>query len=183
MQAVSDRNTHAMRLLFDRYAPSLCALSGRILGDRDEAEEVVNEVFLELWQKADRFVEQRGSVRTYLLLLTRSRSIDRARRKSNPRSKAKGNTWANVDVAVSTSQTGPQEQASLIELRGTVKALLDGMPDDQRAAIELAFFEGMSHSEIAKQTGEPLGTIKGRIRLGLTRLRDGLEAHYQGGVS
>lgn len=173
----------AMRLLFERYAPSLCALSARVLGDRDEAEEVVNEVFLELWQKAERFVAQRGSVRTYLLLLTRSRSIDRARRQSQRKSATVAGHDPNSEVTNSPLDAGPQEQASLTELRNAVKALLDGMPPSQRAAIELAFFEGLSHSEIAQQTGEPLGTIKGRIRLGLTRLRDGLESHYQGGVS
>ncbi|MEM8874638.1 MAG: sigma-70 family RNA polymerase sigma factor [Planctomycetota bacterium] len=181
MKRVADGDANAMRALFERHAPSMLGIAARLLHDRHDAEELVNEVFLELWQKADQFTQDRGSVQTYLLLLTRSRSIDRIR--SMNRKSAGGDHIVQrlPDASVVDVGDSPHASAERTELRSIVKSELADLPEQQRHLLDLAFFGGMTHKQIAERVNEPLGTIKGRLRRAMLHLRDRLHARLNPG--
>ena len=167
MNGVAARDTESLRGLFDRHAPIMLGLGRRILRDNDDAEDVLSEVFWEVWSKPDRYDSSRGSARAYLLLIMRSRCLDRLRaRKSRPDMNA---AMVNAQAHAGSSET-PLAVAEHAESRAIVRAAVGDLDDDQRAAIELSFFEGLSHSEIAERLEAPLGTIKGRLRSGLIKL-------------
>lgn len=179
MRGIAARDVAAFKALFDRYAPLSLAVARRVLGRASEAEDVVNEVFFEVWDKADRFVADRGSPRTYLLLVTRSRAIDRRReRSSGVKGKTLG-TPAGLDLTAS-GEPGPASSAASAEDAHVVRRLLASLPEDERAAVQRSFFDGMTHREIAEATGTPLGTVKGRIRRALIRMRDELRKREGG---
>ncbi len=163
----------AVRILFDRYSPIMLALSRKILSRPDEAEEVVNDAFMELFRKSGLYSAERGHVKSYLLILTRSRSLDRLRqRKSGPRREV-----ARLDAqdeSLLTANSRPTDRAEQSEEADRMRAVVDCLPPDERLAIESAYYGGLSHQEIAEKLGEPLGTVKGRIRRGLIRMRDHL---------
>ena len=175
MASLAQGEPGAVRPLFDRHAPTLLALAGRVLRDRHEAEEVVNEVFLELWQNARRFDPARSAPRTYLILLTRSRAIDRAR--AGTRRRRQG-AWPQAEPADAAAGP-PSESAERDELRRAVRHALGALPEDHRGAVALSFLDGLTHEQIAAATGTPLGTVKGRIRRGLLRMRDVLRGHFE----
>lgn len=161
------RDQTAMERLYDRYSPMVLALALRVLHDRAPAEELLNDVFMELWNRPERYDPSRGGLLTYLLTLGRSRAIDRLRAQ---RSRA-GTT---LDEA-NTPETGASSGALRIEdeeHRQCVAAALGQLPSDQRRAIELAYFDDLSHSQIAARLGRPLGTVKTHVRQGLIRLRE-----------
>ncbi|MGC2109969.1 MAG: sigma-70 family RNA polymerase sigma factor [Candidatus Korobacteraceae bacterium] len=152
----------AMSELYDRYAKVVYAVALRVLQDAGAAEDVLQDVFLQLWRNPDAFDASRGSLAAWLSVISRHRSIDRLR-KRRPET--------DIDDCVITG--GPDlrdetERALIIE---KVRVVLAEMSPDQRKALELAYFEGLTHTEIAEKTGEPLGTIKTRIRTGLQQLR------------
>jgi RNA polymerase sigma-70 factor (ECF subfamily) len=171
MEQIARQDTAAFRRLFDRHAPLLLALGCRVLNDRQLAEDVLNEVFLELWQSPQKYDAGRSSPRTYLVLVMRRRSIDRLR------SRRSGIKTVPLHASSTDNHPGRSNHEDAFadaEERQRVRSVLAGLPEAQRRAIELSFFEGKTNVEIAESTGEPLGTIKGRIRLGLIRLRDQL---------
>jgi len=171
MEGVVARDAEALRGLFERHAPLMLGLGRRILRQTSDAEDVLNEVFWEVWSKPDRYDSSRGSARSYLLLIMRSRSLDRLRaRKSRPDLDA---TPVNTQAHADGGET-PMAAAQHAESRAIVRAAVGDLDDDQRAAIELSFFEGLSHSEIADRLEAPLGTIKGRLRSGLIKLSHSL---------
>ncbi|MEM6312871.1 MAG: sigma-70 family RNA polymerase sigma factor [Planctomycetota bacterium] len=180
MRAVAEGRAEALRTLFDRHAPLMLGIANKRLGDRHESEALVNEVFLELWQKADRFAAERGSVRTYLLLLTRSRATDRLR--STHRKSAGGDhTVQSIEhQPIPSADVSPPASAEQSELEAIVRSELAGLGVEQREMLELAFFRGLSHTQIADHTRQPLGTIKGRLRRGLLLLRERLNARLDG---
>jgi RNA polymerase sigma-70 factor (ECF subfamily) len=165
--------------LYDRHGRSVYGLAARILGDPAEAEDLTQDVFTLAWKNAVRYDPARGAVAAWLLVTTRTRAIDRIRaRRSRPQgaSDDDGRKMANipdgspsVDVIVATSQEAARVRVALADL-----------PVDQRDALDLAYFQGLSHSEIADQTGIPLGTIKTRIRSGLQRLREAMASERPG---
>jgi RNA polymerase sigma-70 factor (ECF subfamily) len=158
--------------LYDRYAGQVLALARRILRDDGDAEDVVQEVFSQAWRTAPRFATTRGTVAAWLLMMTRTRSIDRLRaRQARPdtRSSVLPDTLQASGVAVS-DQMLSDEQA----LR--IREALEVLPDAQRNALELAYYEGLTQSEIAQRLSEPLGTIKTRIRTALATLRQRLRS-------
>lgn len=175
----------ALRVLYERHAPRMLGLGVRVLGDRHDAEEVLGDVFLELWTRRDRFDAQRGSPHAYLTLLMRSRCLDRARANTS-RSKVGGAT----DPALLENRGGgygasASPDARLLEAErreGLGDAMAD-LPETSRAALRMAFYDGLSHREIADTTGKPLGTIKSHLRTGLIRLRDRLRSDEQKGAS
>jgi RNA polymerase sigma-70 factor (ECF subfamily) len=159
----------AVAELYDRHARPIYSLALRILGDEAEAEDVVQDVFSQAWRQAARYSSTRGAVAAWLLTLARSRAIDRLRaRRARPSDLADDRAVGNVvDVApAADSQVLSSEQVS------RVRAALDELPLLQRAAIELAYYEGLTHAEIAARLEQPLGTVKTRIRLAMTKLRD-----------
>jgi RNA polymerase sigma-70 factor, ECF subfamily len=151
-----------MGALYDRYSPVVYAVALRVLGDTGAAEDVLQDVFMQLWRNPGAFDSSRGSLGAWLAVITRNRAID-ALRKRRPE-----NDIEDVVISVEPDMAGEADRARVGE---KVRAALGGMPDAQRKALELAYYEGLTHSEIAAKTGEPLGTIKTRIRAGLMTLR------------
>lgn len=157
----------AMSAFFDRYSSMVYTVALRVLKDFGEAEDVMQEIFIQVWQKPGAFVSGRGSLGGWLVVVARNRAIDRLRRRklSDPVEEFALPSPANF--------AKDSERALLIE---KIQAAMTKLPAEQRLPLELAFFEGLTHSEIAEKTGEPLGTIKTRIRLALIAIRKGLNA-------
>jgi RNA polymerase sigma-70 factor (ECF subfamily) len=177
--AMRRRDERALAALYDRYAPVLLAHVARLLRDRAEAEGVLLETFMQAWERSDRYDPTRGSVACWLLMMARTRALD-ALRASGRRERAAGRA-AVEDPEATTSESDPSLDPARGAERGdqaaAVAAALRTLSAPQRAAIELAFFEGLTHTEIAERLSVPLGTIKTRIRAGLQRLRDVLRPH------
>ena len=151
-----------MAELYDRYSPVVYAVALRVLGDTMAAEDVLQEVFLQLWRNPGAFDAARGSLGAWLAVISRNRAID-ALRKRKPETDIE-----DVFVSVAPDLASEADRSRAAE---KVRGLLGAMPQSQRSALEMAYFQGLSHSEIASKTGEPLGTIKTRIRAGLITLR------------
>lgn len=153
----------ALAELYDRHAPAALALAARVLGDRTEGEDVLQTVFLNLWKNAGRFDPARGSVLSWVLSSVRNASIDRIRRRQAHDRAVREAPAPTGGTAAKSSDTGRR-----------AAALIDRLPPDQREAIEMAYFQGLTQSEIAQRLGQPLGTIKTRLRLGMMKLREGM---------
>jgi RNA polymerase sigma-70 factor (ECF subfamily) len=167
MDRLAGGDLGALERLYDQYGAMSFSIAYRITGDRASAEDVVQEAFLGAWRNAARYADARGSVRTWLLSIVHHRAIDavRRRRPTAELPEAEG----RVPEPLVMPDTWTEISASLD--RDTVRAALDTLPAVQRNAIELAYFGGLTQSQIAARTGVPLGTVKGRMRLGLDGLR------------
>jgi len=178
MDRIAARDSSALAALYDRHASSLLALCVRVLRDRMEAEEVLGDVFWEVWERHDRYSAARGAPVAYLLTLTRSRAVDRLRSRRLRNSRTVGledSTGAEAAASLNADRAmDPLSDTLLAEQRGRVIQALGSLSGAQRKAVELSFFDGLSHSEIAQDLGEPLGTVKTRIRQGLLQLRKSL---------
>ena len=152
----------AMAQLYDRYSSIVYSVALRVLGDTGAAEDVLQDIFMQLWRKPDSFDANRGSLAAWLAVIARHRAID-ALRKRKPET--------NVTEVVIALDFDLEEEAGRRMAIEKVRSALAGMPAEQRMAVELAFFEGLTHSEVATKTGEPLGTVKTRIRSALQALR------------
>ena len=162
LSAIRSGDENGMAALYDRYSAVVYSVALRVLGDTGAAEDVLQDVFMQLWRNPGRFDSSRGRLGPWLAVIARHRAID-GLRKRRPETDI-----ADVVVSVEPDLTGNAERARAMEkVRGT----LGSMPSAQRQALEMAYFEGLSHSEISAKTGEPLGTIKTRIRSGLLALR------------
>jgi RNA polymerase sigma-70 factor (ECF subfamily) len=175
--AVSRGDQQAMAQLYDATHRLVFVLARRILGANDAAEEVMLDVFMQVWRSAPSFDAGRGRVSSWLLTIARSRALDR--RRSVAARALREDAWSET-LAEQTPDCAcgvdPQRAQDRAEQRDTVRAAIGALPEAQRRAIELAYFPGLSHTEIAARLGEPLGTIKTRIRLGMIKLRDLLQA-------
>ena len=171
---LTERDSDAFAALYDRHSRIAFGLAYRLLNDASAAEDVVQEAFLSLWRQAETFQQGRSSARTWLLSIVHHRAVDRLRRKD---SHEIGDGDALVQLAEREDPQASVEAqvASTLEARQIRRALED-LPPEQRQAIELAYFGGLSHSEIARQLSVPSGTVKGRLRIGLQKLRVALEA-------
>ncbi len=154
----------ALRSLYERYAPIVFAVALRIVTNRTESEEVVQDTFLEVWRRAGEYDPRRGSPIAWIVTIGRTRAIDRLRARA-----AQDRMLAQVDVAPATARS-PAELTEGRQARERVQAALAELPAEQRRVLELAYFEGLSQSEIAKKTGDALGTVKTRVRLGMEKL-------------
>lgn len=171
VQRIADRQPDALAELYDRYAPMLLALATRILGSQAEGEDVVQEALLQVWHKAGSYDPARSSVSTWLVLLTRSRAIDRLRSRNVVDRAALA---AHTDnPRTHTSPKGVEDVLSR-ERRERVRRELDALPAEQRQVLDLAFFEGLTQVEIAERTEIPLGTVKTRTLLAMKKLRAAL---------
>jgi RNA polymerase sigma-70 factor (ECF subfamily) len=167
----------ALAALYDRHSRVTFSLALRIVGEPQEAEEVVQDVFSQAWRQASRFDRSRGAVVAWLLMMTRSRAIDRVRaRRAMPG--AAGDPDQAFGLIADTAD-GPERVALTTERAARLREALDTLPLMQRVPIELAFFEGLTHVEVAERLEVPLGTIKTRIRLGLMKMKDA----FLGGAS
>lgn len=173
--AMEARDADALGTLYDRHSARLLGLAHRILGDTGEAEEVLQETFLYAWRAASTFDPSRGSVLAWLIVATRSRSIDRLRAKRPSAARGPG----DADPLDRLSAPGDIEAESASrEWETECRAAIGKLPAEQREALDLAYFEGLTHAEIAERTGSPLGTVKTRIRLGLMKLREGMRSYW-----
>ncbi len=164
--AIRSGKESAMAELYDRYSALVYSVSLRVLGDTGAAEDVLQEVFLQLWRNPDVFDSSRGNLAPWLAVIARNRSID-VLRKRRPETDVE-----DVVLSLEPDMAGEADRGmAMIKVR----TVLGGMPAAQRSALEMAYFEGLSHSEISAKTGEPLGTVKTRIRTGLLTLRKAFE--------
>lgn len=167
LDRVRTGDQQAMTAIFDRYATMIYSVALRVLKDTGEAEDVMQEIFVQVWRDPNSFVSGKGSLGAWLLVVTRNRAIDVIRRRKPTDS---------VDDVVLHSSTNLASEAERNTMIGKVRRVMQGMPVEQQKSLELAFFEGLSHTEIAQKTGDPLGTVKTRIRLALISLRKALQA-------
>ena len=180
LDAMRGGDERAAAALYDRHAPMVFGLALGIVQERSDAESVVLEVFTQAWRDAARYDAARGSVASWLLVLARSRALDLVR-STGRRARLTPVSVDDAPPAALVATDVPSDPAQAVEARDRhdqVAAALDELPAAQRAAIELAFFDGLSHTEIAEQLREPLGTVKTRIRLGMTKLRQ-LLRHFE----
>lgn len=177
---VADGDATALRALYDRYAKTLYTVAYRILADGADADDVVVEAFTQAWRQASRFDPSRGSVAVWLSMIARSRALDltRARRLRERVRDGAARDTPGTSPTMGTVQSGPDIAVEHEERQRHVKEALAALSQHQRTAIELAYFEGLSQSEIAARLGEPLGTVKTRIRSGMQKLRDALRPLY-----
>lgn len=167
----------ALATLYDRTSPQVYGLVFRILGDRETAEEVTLDVYTQVWRQAHTFDDSRGTPGGWLMTLARTRAIDRFRAGLAERGKIEA-----LDVAsfFASEDPTPDQELEGQERRKLVRKALDALSSDQRQAIALAYFYGLSQTEIAEKLGLPLGTIKTRMRLGMIKLRETLAPHKEG---
>lgn len=165
IEALAARDLTALSELYDRHGRIAYTLAYRILGEAEAAEDVVQDAFLAAWRGSATFRRERGNARSWLLSIVHHRAVDLLRRRTAFRPaplEAADNTPSDLDTA--------DEAARNLE-RGTVRAALQTLPDAQRRTIELAYFGGYTQSELAQLMGVPLGTVKGRMRIGLQKMR------------
>ncbi len=156
-----------MAEIFDQYATMVYAVALRVLKDPAQAEDVMQEIFLQVWNNPDRFAQGRGSLGAWLAVVARNRSIDFLRQRRPTES---------CDEVVLPAATNLASEVERNSMMAKVRGVLKNLPQEQQKSLELAFFEGLTHSEIAARTGDPLGTVKTRIRSALASLRKGIEA-------
>ena len=175
LKAVAARDEAALAELYDRYRLILFGVLIRILNSREEAEDVLQEVFLQVWRRAADFDANRGKPFTWLVTLARSRGIDRLR------ALASRERVANMAGAGEASEEFSDAVTDAIrsEQRGVVNSALSQLPEEQKRPLILAYFDGLTQSEIAAQLGAPLGTVKTRMRSGMMKLRELLSAKAQ----
>lgn len=164
---VRAREQQAMTEIFDRYARLVYSVAVRVLRDNGQAEDVTQEIFFQLWQNPESFLASRGSLASWLLVVARNRAIDRLRQRRYTEP---------ADEMVVASATNLENEVECSIMMQRVQRFIGDLPTDQQQSLQLAFWEGLSHSKIAERTGLPLGTVKTRIRSALTNLRKRLEA-------
>jgi RNA polymerase sigma-70 factor (ECF subfamily) len=167
LDRVRARDEKAMTELFDRYGSMVYSVALRVLKDTGGAEDIMQDVFFQLWENPRSFVPGRGSLGAWLMVVARNRSIDALRRRRPSDS---------VEDVVLASDTNLASEAERNTMMDKVRGVLNGLPTEQQRSLELAFFEGLSHSEIAARTGDPLGTVKTRIRSALITVRKAFQA-------
>ena len=167
LERVRAGDAQAMTTLFDRYGSMVYSVALRVLKDAGHAEDVMQDVFFYLWQNPGSFASSRGSLGAWLLVVARNRSIDALRRRkpSDP-----------VDEVVLPANTNLAAEAERNTIMEKVRGVIGSLPPDQQKSLQLAFFDGLTHSEIAAQTGDPLGTVKTRIRSALISVRKAIQA-------
>ncbi|MGB6431450.1 MAG: sigma-70 family RNA polymerase sigma factor [Candidatus Acidiferrales bacterium] len=172
MERLTARDPTALESLYDRYSRMVYSLALRIAGQPAVAEEIVQDVFLKLWHSADRYRAERGPLGPWLCTLARNRALDHLRLKREKQRRREDSL--DGDFTMHTSAPNPETLAQQSQQAVRVRESLSELPAAQQRAIELAYFEGMTHSEIAAALAEPLGTVKSWIRSGLLRMRETL---------
>jgi RNA polymerase sigma-70 factor, ECF subfamily len=174
MERVRTGDASAFEIIVDRHSDVAFSLAYRMCGRRGMAEDIVQESFLSLWRSGARYDRTRGSVRSWVLGVVHNRAIDLFRRDSVRTSKDVVDDGAVERLAAADST---EREAERRDEASQVRTALSSLPEEQRKVIELAYFGGFSHSQIAEMLGLPAGTVKGRMRLGLTKLRVSLQAN------
>jgi len=174
---MAEGDPEALAELYERFAGVLLAVARRILGPGGEAEEALQESLLQAWNQAERYDPGRSSVSTWLILIVRTRALDRLRSRQ---ARERTTLGAAREPSPRHESSGAEERVLHGERRERVRQALAELPDEQRRVLELAFYEGLSQSEIATRTGAPLGTVKTRALLGMRKMRQALRATIRG---
>jgi RNA polymerase sigma-70 factor (ECF subfamily) len=177
VRLVAERRPEALAELYDRFAPTLLALARRVLDNHADAEEVLQEVFVQVWNRGERYDPARSSVSTWLVLIARSRAIDRLRSRRVVERTHEATAHAAVDASgLGEPHTSPEafENVFIHERHERVRREMAALPAEQRQVLEMAFYQGLTQSEIAAQAGLPLGTVKTRTLLAMKKLRNAL---------
>jgi RNA polymerase sigma-70 factor, ECF subfamily len=172
---VAKGDHQAFSQLYDHSSTLLFTLAVRILGNHEEAAELLQDVYLEVWRKVSRYDVGRGTPIAWLITLTKSRAIDRLRARTARGRHTTGSVEAGTATQLTDEGPSPFETKADQELRTAVITAVAGLPQAQQQAIELAYYEGLSHTEIASRLNQPLGTVKTRIKLGMSKLREVLQ--------
>jgi len=177
IRGVAGKDQQALAALYDATSRTVYGLLLRILADASAAEEVLLDVYSQVWRQAAAYTQERGAPLAWLTTIARSRAIDRLRRGRLERQRTEP-----LDAATHGGSVGARAEDDVMarEVGAVVRAALESLPPEQREVIELAYFGGLSHSEIAAERGLPLGTVKTRTRLGMMRLRETLKPAYEG---
>ena len=177
MQRIAAGDQHAFAVLYDRLSGPLFSLAFEMLRDATEAEDTLQEVCLQVWRRAATYDSSRSSLFSWAVMMTRSKAIDRLRARGRRARVVAGSTDENPESlsALASDADDAADTSAKNDEASRVRSILGTLPEEQREAIEMAFFTDMTHAEIAEKKGEPLGTVKARIRRGLLRLRDGLK--------
>ncbi len=176
MPLIGAKDPEAFAVLFDRHGGAAYSLAYRVVGEPEAAEDVTQEAFISVWRSGARFDRARGSVRSWLLSIVRNRAIDTLRAGSGKAPKLNFDDEAILEQRPAEELT--EEEALRNETATEVRGVLGGLPGEQSQVIQLAYFGGFSQSEIAEMLGLPLGTVKGRMRLGLRKVRTELAEGY-----
>jgi RNA polymerase sigma-70 factor (ECF subfamily) len=182
VRRMASGDTSALQLFYDRHSPGIYALCQRILHDSHEAEDVLVDVFHEYWRRVGGFDTSRGSPIGLLVTLARSRAIDRKRSLGRRRAVTLDEPATAAQASMIEGSARPDQQFALAQQRQQVRTALRSLDNNYRQAIECAYYDGMSHNEIAEALNKPLGTVKTYIRQGLLRLRDSLSKLEESGA-
>jgi RNA polymerase sigma-70 factor (ECF subfamily) len=177
MRRIAERDAAALRALYERHAPVCFAVCLRVLNDRHEAEQVLVDVFAEVWRTPARFDPERGAAAGYLAMMARSRAIDHARANKQLPTRALNDADSGISDVSRATEPGARSLAE--EQRRAVQGALSTLSEPQREAVELAFYSGLTHTEIAARLEKPIGTVKTQIRQGLLRMRDALRDYWK----
>jgi len=169
MPLIGQKDPEAFAVFYDRHGGAAYSLAYRVVGDRAGAEDVTQEAFISVWRSGARFDRARGSVRSWMLSIVRNRAIDALRTRAAKAPKLTFDDDAILERRPAAERT--EEEAMRRETASEVRGALGGLPGEQARVIELAYFGGFSQSEISRMLGVPLGTVKGRMRLGLEKIR------------
>ena len=172
MTALAQRDLSALATLYDRYGRLAYALAYRILGEPGAAEDVVQDAFISAWRGAASYRRERGNPRGWLLSIVHHRAVDVLRRKT---------AFRSAPLEVAERRAADEDTAAMAERnveQQSIRIALQGLPEAQRRTIELAYFGGYTHVELAELMGVPLGTVKGRMRIGLQKMRRALEGSH-----
>ncbi|MEZ6137415.1 MAG: sigma-70 family RNA polymerase sigma factor [Pirellulaceae bacterium] len=178
---IAARDETALMELINFYGSRVQGLCEMIAGDLLDADSVTSDVFLEIWNRPEAYDRSRGSLRTYLMTIARSRSIDRLR--SNSARQRQQEKFLELSARVNSTETmdTPESRTILLEKRQRIRAAVEHLPADQQQALQLAFFSGLTHREVAERLKLPLGTVKTYIRKGLLHLREALVTQLETG--
>jgi RNA polymerase sigma-70 factor, ECF subfamily len=174
VRRMADGDEQALAVLYDRWQAVVHGVVSRMLRRPEDVEDIVEETFWQAWRQASRFDRTRGAVQTWLLTIARSRALDRVRAMRRRREEPLEGDDGQI-VVQQVAEGDPGQDAEASERRRIVVAALSGLPAEQREALELGYFGGLGQTEIAERTGQPLGTVKTRMRLALQKLRSQLQ--------
>ena len=176
LQKIGQGDRRSFEALYDRFSGVLFSTAYRVLNNREAAEDVLQDVFIQIWEKAALYDPARGKPMTWAITLTRNKSIDRLR-STQRRNRLQDDLLHESETVEQFDDRSSFDALSSVETSGMVRAALQKLSKDQREAIELAFFSSLTQTEISERLGEPLGTVKARIRRGMMKLKDLLGSH------
>jgi len=175
LRRIVQRDQSALSELYDRYSSLIYTMVLRIVKASDEAEDVLQELFMQIWDKAAMFSESKGSVYTWIVTIARRKAIDRLRSKDSLRKGVSAEEEHIMNIPDAAYQTNPMHAAISAEYEKLMRSSLAALSQEQRAVIELSYFDGYTQVQISEKLGVPLGTVKTRMRQGMIRLRDHLK--------